>query len=274
MENNKCCICGPVKNCAPFLEKVLENIEKIGSIFEDYRIILFYDVSSDNSLDILKKFQLKNNRLEFFVNRKPLSRFRTHNIAFARNYCLKQVKEKYSDYSYFIMMDMDNVNCKTVYTEILSKYLDEKKEDWDALSFQTSPKYYDIWGLSIFPYCFSYNHFKNNQQHYSIIQNYVEKKLGNLAPGNLLPCLSAFNGFSIYKTSIFKECIYDGRIRLDLVPKKWIQAHSFVTNSPLIYKKYPTVDGYYEDCEHRAFHFQSIIQKNAKIRIAPDVLFR
>ena len=26
----KCCICGPVRNCEPFLDKVFENIEKIG----------------------------------------------------------------------------------------------------------------------------------------------------------------------------------------------------------------------------------------------------
>ena len=28
----KCCICGPVKNCGPFLDKVLSNIEKIGAL--------------------------------------------------------------------------------------------------------------------------------------------------------------------------------------------------------------------------------------------------
>jgi len=273
MENKKCCICGPVKNVGIYLEKVLQNIEKIGSIFEDYKIILFYDESIDNTLQILKKYQLKNNRLEFFVNKKPSSSFRTHNIAFARNYCLKQIKEKYSDYSYFIMMDMDNVNCKTVHAEILKKYLNEKKDDWDALSFQTSPHYYDIWGLSIYPFCFSYNHFKNNQQFYSIIQKYVDKKLLNLKPGTLLPCLSAFNGFSLYKTSIFKDCEYDGKIRFDLVPKKFLLAHSIAAKSPIIYKKYQTVNGFYEDCEHRAFHFQSLLKKNAKIRISPEVLF-
>jgi hypothetical protein len=28
-----------------------------------------------------------------------------------------------------------------------------------------------------------------------------------------------------------------------------------------------------EDCEHRHFHFQAVIQKNAKIRISPECLF-
>ena len=50
-----CCICGPVKNCAPYLKKVFENIEKIGSIFDDYKIVIYYDKSSDNSLELLKE---------------------------------------------------------------------------------------------------------------------------------------------------------------------------------------------------------------------------
>ena len=50
----KCCICGPVRNCGPFLDKVFENIEKIGEIFEDYEILIYYDVSNDNTLDKLK----------------------------------------------------------------------------------------------------------------------------------------------------------------------------------------------------------------------------
>jgi hypothetical protein len=55
-----CCICGPVKNCAPYLDKVIENMEKIGSLFDDYIILLYYDKSTDNTLDKLKEYQKKN----------------------------------------------------------------------------------------------------------------------------------------------------------------------------------------------------------------------
>ena len=64
----KCCICGPVKNCAPYLNKIFENIEKMGSLFEDYVIIMYYDRSIDGTLNILKKYQLKNPKLTIFVN--------------------------------------------------------------------------------------------------------------------------------------------------------------------------------------------------------------
>jgi glycosyltransferase involved in cell wall biosynthesis len=159
-----CCICGPVKNCAPYLDRVFENIEQIGTLFNDYKIIIYYDKSDDNTLEILKQYQNKNNRLYFYVNKTPTSFFRTHNIAIARNYCLKYVRENANYFPFFIMMDFDDVNCKSINIEPLKKCL--LREDWDGLSFNTSPKYYDIWGLSIYPYCFSYNHFENNVQNY------------------------------------------------------------------------------------------------------------
>jgi hypothetical protein len=60
-----CCICGPVKNCAQYLEKIFENIEKIGSLFDEYAIIIYYDISKDNTLQILKNYQSKNMLVEY-----------------------------------------------------------------------------------------------------------------------------------------------------------------------------------------------------------------
>jgi len=266
-----CCICGPVKNCGPYLNKILENMAKLGSLFDDYTIIIYYDKSNDNTLQILKEYQTKNPKMRFFINKNIMSPFRTHNIAIARNFCLKFIRENQKQFPFFIMMDCDDVNCKEVNIETLRKYL--KREDWDGLSFNTTPKYYDIWGLSIYPYCFSYNHFNNNYKQHNIIKEYVTALLNKLPPGGLLPCISSFNGFSIYRTNKFLNTYYDGRIRKDLIPPKNMQAHMAITRSNLVYKKYPTVDGRYEDCEHRAFHIQANQNSGAKIMISPEVLF-
>ena len=273
-----CCICGPVKNCGPYLEKVLENMKKIGSIFDDYQIIIYYDKSSDNTLDILKKYQETNSKMIFHVNQKPVSPFRTHNIAIARNFCLNFVRENREKYPFFIMMDCDDVNYKEVNTDILKKYL--HSNNWDGLSFNTTPKYYDIWGLSIRPFCFSYNHFNNNDKYYYIIQNYVHELLKKASSQNaLLPCISSFNGFSIYRTNKFLNTYYDGRVRLDIIPKANLEAHKNVTKSRLVYKQYfkpdgtINVDGRYEDCEHRAFHIQARQNSGARIMISPEILF-
>ena len=273
-----CCICGTVKNCGPYLNKVLNNMEKIGSIFENYQIIIYYDHSTDNTLEIIKNFQKNNDKLLLYVNQKLISPFRTHNLAIARNFCLEYVKNNKDKFPFFIMMDCDDVNCKEVNIDILKKYL--YTNTWDGLSFNSSPKYYDIWGLSIYPFCFSYNHFEQNVKFYNIIQNYMDNLLKKVKSENrLLECISSFNGFSLYRTSKFLNTYYDGRVRLDLIPNENLQAHKKAAKSNLVFKQYfkpdgkINVDGLFEDCEHRAFHIQARQNSGARIMISPEVLF-
>jgi len=71
----------------------------------------------------------------------------------------------------------------------------------------------------------------------------------------------------------FLNTYYDGRIRLDLIPDVNLSAHKTVTKSKLVYKRYVTVDGRYEDCEHRAFHIQAKQNSSARIMISPEILF-
>ena len=266
-----CCICGPVKNCAKYLKKVFENIETIGKIFDDYKVVLFYDKSNDNTLDILKEYQERNDKVLLYVNKEPISKYRTHNIAYARNFCLNYIKQNHDMFPFFIMMDMDDPNSKNIHINILKKYL--QRHDWDALSFNTAPKYYDIWGLSIYPYCFSYNHFDNNVAYYDVMQNYVMDKLKNLKKGQLLQCISAFNGFAIYRTEKFMKTYYDGNVRLSLFPKHFIEAHANAQKSIIKFIDYGNVNGLHEDCEHRVFHLLATKNSGARIMISPEILF-
>lgn len=267
-----CCFCGPVRNCGKYIEKVLENIELLAELFDDYEIVIFYDESNDNSLHKLRQYKLNHPKLILLTNKQPILHYRTHRIAHARNYCLNYVKAQAEKYKYFVMMDFDDPNAKTVKPKVLQKYL--SRDDWDGLSFNTVPNYYDIWALSLFPYCFSYNHFRyTNTNNYKIIQHYVMGRLGSLKSGELLPCISAFNGFSIYRTNKFLKTCYDGKVRTDLLPKLYVQYHASIANSPLYYPDLGHVKAYAEDCEHRAFHVQAINNSNSKIMISPEILF-
>jgi glycosyltransferase involved in cell wall biosynthesis len=272
----KCCFCGTVRNCAPYLEKNFQNIEILSELFEDYEIIIVYDKSDDNSLEILKKYQEKNNKLKLYVIPNFISPFRTHRLAHARNICFNYVQE--NNFPLFIMMDLDEVNAKEINPQILKKYLTGRNYNlWDSLSFNTSPNYYDIWALSIFPFCFSYIHFTNNSQHnYHTVQNYIEKLLKYKKTKNeLLQCISAFNGFAIYKTLAFQNCKYNGKLNLNLlkIPPKYIINHKKASGGKFIINDYGNVNGKYEDCEHRLFHISAIKQNNAKIMISPDILY-
>jgi len=266
----KCCICGAVRNVEKYLDKIFRNMEKIGSLFTEYTIILCYDQSRDNTLGKIKDYQNKNPRLNLIINPELISKYRTHRLAFARNKCLDMIRTNYNDYEMFIMMDCDEVCSGHLNLNILRKNL--YKNNWDALSFN-KVHYYDIWALSIKPFIFSYLHFQPDA--YTKMLNYINTILRFTPKNKLITCASAFNGFSIYRTTKFLNCEYDGTIRLDLIPKYCLKKNIAICRSKIVYK--PSVINRvfpkFEDCEHRSFHMQAINKNKSRIRISPEILF-
>ena len=260
MIHGKCCICGTVKNCGSYLEKVFKNIETIGAQFDDYKIIIAYDNSIDNSLQILQEFKKKHtNNFILHVNNEILSEYRVYNIAKARNTCLDIIRSQFPDYEYFIMIDCDDVCASPIKLEYLLYYL-TVNTDWDALTFNKKP-YYDLWALSKYPYSFSCMHFKNWNQWGEFIEKIMEKA----PPKTLIPCLSAFNGFAIYRTNKFINGFYDCKPRPDLLPPHLLKANEKICGPVFLKGKAGLID-----CEHRSFHLMSL---GSRIRIAPEIIF-
>jgi hypothetical protein len=266
-----CCICGTVKNCANYLDDVFYNIRKITDSFLDYHIIIYYDESTDATLAQLLKYK-KLFKMHIHINKTYKSSYRTHRLAFGRNYCLKMINRYFSHYKYFIMMDFDNVCSNKINISVLHKYI-MNNENWDAISFNKN-QYYDLWALSIRPYIFSYAHFNNSDKVLRNMSLYIKDKLASLKENELLPCFSAFNGFCLYKTQTFKDCVYDGRIRLDLIPLKYLEETVYKNSSEIVFKDKDWLCSKNEDCEHRSFHFEAIIKKKAKIFISPEILIK
>jgi hypothetical protein len=263
MINSNCCICGTVKNCSQYLEKVLQNIETIGNIFKNYKIIIAYDESSDDSLQILQNYQnIHTDNFILYIGTEPLTPYRVQNIARARNKCLQIIKTNFAHFEYFIMIDCDEVCSKPINSENLLYYL-INNDDWDALTFNKNP-YYDLWAFSKYPYSFGCFHFKD----WKAWGRYIEKIINETPPKTLIPCLSAFNGFGIYKTNKFINCYYDSKPRLDLLPDHLIQENIRASGPILLKGKAAIID-----CEHRSFHLMAIHNNNARIRIAPEILF-
>ena len=258
-----CCICGTVRNCAKYLDKIFKNMELIGGLFENYVIIIYYDESNDNTLQKLNEYQAKNNRLVIHVNNEPMSEFRTHRIAKGRNFILDVIRINYNNYPYFIMMDCDDRCAKDIKINLLKYYL--SRNDWDSLSFNHPCGYYDTWALSIRPFVASCHHFKHN--HVLNGQRYINYLIANTPKYNLISCLSAFNGLAIYRTVKFLNCHYDGTFRLDYIPKKLL-LENFQASGQIKLRNNN------EDCEHRHFHFEAVFKNGAKNRISPLCLFR
>ena len=264
----KCVICGTVKKCGKHLNAVFKNIERLGTLFDEYAIVVYCDKSDDNSYHLLNQYRQRNPRLMFYYNLKPVSRFRTHRLAHARNECIKIVYSQFKDYPYFIMMDFDDVCSQSVKLNALRKHLHE--DTWDALSFNKEP-YYDIWALSIHPYAFSFQHLENKDNLLIVMRKYISDILKS--SNDLVECMSAFNGFAIYRTSKFLNCHYDGTLRLDLLSAEYMSLALDKIKNRFKFQPPGTERSQVEDCEHRSFHLMAINKNEARIRIAPEILF-
>ena len=76
-----CLICGCVKNCEQYLDKVFNNIEKIQKLFIKSKIIISFDISNDFTLKKIYlimneiNYSLHNNKIKFLQNKLPSKSF-------------------------------------------------------------------------------------------------------------------------------------------------------------------------------------------------------
>ena len=267
----KCVISGCIKNGSRFIKPVFANIKQIMAIFEETKIIVSYDESQDNTMEELLKQQQELSNMIILTNPNPQTRIRTLNIAIARNRILDYIQENYQHYDYFIMMDLDNVCSPKINVEVLKQNL--LRTDWDGLSFNND-SYYDTWALSIDFLIYSCWHWTT--KNYTSVEveekmrEYVINKINNTKITDLVECMSAFNGFAIYKINKFINCRYKCVIDVSYFNIDLLKTASQYLNAmPLkIAKHYNNFD-----CEHRLFHFDAIKNNNAKIRISPMKLF-
>ena len=94
-QKRTCCICGPVRNCGIYLDKVFQNIGQIASLFNDYKIVIVYDQSDDDTLAKLVKYKKQyGNKMILHVNQNLISQYRTHRLAYARNICVNHIRQE------------------------------------------------------------------------------------------------------------------------------------------------------------------------------------
>jgi len=275
---NSVYICGCVKNCGEYLDKVFANIDKIIPLFSDYKILLAHDSSVDNTLEILK---LKQKKYNMTIINVPENNYihdytmRSKSISNARNEIINYIySENNPEFKYFIMIDMDDVCSGNMDIDVLKKYVHDDG-GWDSLSFNRKD-YFDIWALSIEPYYLSCWHFPGDFAIVNKMKQYIIDKLSKLRPTELLECISAFNGFAIYKKDKFKGCQYDWQVHgnFDLVSKEDVDKNEKALGSKFtIDKSYHQIINPVTDCEHRYFHTSAIEKNDARIRISPLHLF-
>ena len=274
-----CYICGCVKNCDKYLNKIFSNINRINSLFENTKILISYDISTDKSYETLKKYQEKNNNVIILENKNKLSNLRTENISNARNLILNYIKNDDNKFEYFIMMDFDDVCSNNIKINILKEIFKEK-EKWDCVSFNR-PGYYDIWALAYGKFIISWQHIFQNRGNAVLYLRDVKKNISaRLEKTKYLEVDSAFNGFAIYKTNKFlhEQIYYDHKFKKnmsfytdeELQPNiNYINQNKFNEKVSVKNLKYNSVG----DCEHKYFHKISKIINNCKIVIYNKSIF-
>lgn len=274
-------ICGCVRDCEKHIPAVFENIKKVAEQFDDYHIIIAFDNSKDQTLRALCDIKkMLPDKMNILINKSPLSHIRTQNIAHARNMLLNYIRdrEKSSDnpFDYFIMIDMDDVCAGNMDIAVLEKYLDaeriSKPFPWDCLTFNR-PGYYDAWALSIEPFVFSCWNFAKGYDVVIKMRKFIEEKLNEVAkvdPEGLLPVMSAFNGFAIYRTEKFLNSRYEweNKKNLEIIPMELVQNTAYAAEQPMYLSRLND-----EDCEHRYFHIRATQLNGARICISPLNLF-
>jgi len=267
-----CVICLCARDVEPFLDHIFLNLQKLETLFDKTQIVFFYDKSKDKTLDILYSYKRDKGNIHIIENNEPLLEFRTHRIACARNKLLDYMDTYFNNYEYLIMMDCDDVCSTPIQLDILSKYL--YRSDWDSLSFNRKG-YYDIWALQYDPFywdCWGYG--KESNKIVDLMRNDIIQELDKLQEGELFSCISAFNGFAIYRKEKFNNVKFNGVRKNNISIKQKNKLLDYFKDNEINTKLYNmTPENTPETCEHIDFHTDAIKKNNARIRISKDYLF-
>jgi len=271
MDCNVCC-CLTVRNCGRFLPLIFENLELLSKEFSGFHVVFVYDNCCDNSESLLNSYKESSAHPVYVIhNIGNNSSLRTERIASSRNKCLDIVYNTIQNIDYHFMIDADDRNIKKWNVQIIKDCF--QNDTWESISFNRE-KYYDIWGLmydNIKQHCWGY---KPSQPIVTYMENDITKKLNKMQNDELFECFSAFNGFAIYRTPVFKDILYDGNyfhIKTLISDDERRETVLFL-QTKLNIGDLCINEEYSECCEHLYYHISAIQQKNARIRISKHCL--
>ena len=267
-----------VRNCGKYLKIIFNNIDRLGKCFRMFKCIFVYDNCSDNSVELLEEYKKKSSYNVTLINNIGNdSPHRTVRIANGRNRFI-QALNRIENVDFHIVIDPDDVNIFPWNLDVILQYLN--RSDWDCLTFNRY-HYYDIWALLYGKYrhhCWGFGDMSLDAV--NTMRKDIEQKLSELKNNELLDCFSAFNGFGIYRTAMFRDCVYDGHYQkikqyitdeeraetLESLKRQMISDGIDSTNLKID-------EGFIEIADHVYYHLSAIQNKGAKIRISKDMYY-
>lgn len=233
---HKVVICGVCKDVADRVPYSIRIMEKIGALFDDYRVVVYENNSVDKTPEILRKWGEANPKVlaisehleqkeqeQLFVNRLENNEFfHPEAIARARNIVLDHaMSDEYRDFTYLIWMDMD-FKLEPDYEAFEEVFSSDGQ--WDAVfayGVDPRPVYWD-W------YAFRDQRCPLGSELLGHEWWYWPKQLELTKESDWYPVYSAFGGCGIYKKSSIEGCRYSALVNPDLAQF----AHNIILHSP------------------------------------------
>lgn len=218
ISDSKILIVGLVRNCESQIEKEF-NI--ISSAFSDAKTLSWLVVESDSedaTVEVLEKLKSKKN-FDFISLGKlsPTYPKRTERIAICRNRYLEEIRvnEKYINYDFIVVADLDGVNSELTQSAVKSCWKIDTK--WDACFANQSTAYYDIYALRHKVWCptdcFETRDFlmKHGISKFKARQSTILSRMIKIKKDEKpIEVESAFGGLGVYKRNTLISADYKG----------------------------------------------------------------
>jgi glycosyltransferase involved in cell wall biosynthesis len=267
MNFGKAVIVGCVKNSANFLPSVIQNLEKIASLYKEIAFIFIENDSVDKTKQLIKTWGRNYPKFKLFSldGLDAYEKNRTMRLEIARNAYISAIQQDHALHSFdhVIVMDMDDRGAYPLEREGLLKALSflNQQQSHAAVFANQSVKYYDLWALrhpQLCPFDFWHEVLKKalelgtDQEAFDAVYASVPKRI----PTDALPIQvdSAFGGLGVYKMNFIlgNKARYTGH------------EYKYFINDEIIFSKLQT-------CEHVSFH-QGISAQNGLMYILPYLI--
>lgn len=311
VQHEKVLICGIGQNIEKALFSTISNIESLGSLFGDYRVIVYENNSDDGTVDVLNAWAAYNSHvicLSEYLSPQEQPSTRTEKIARARNRVLAVARrDEYADFKYLIMADLDLPSVWPI--EEIVKTIESPKE-WDCVCVN---------GIGLLcpeghgPHCVTANGwvphtkqvhcdryaFRNKDFPFGPellgdsrwAEDLTNRVVYDLHCEEWQPVYSAFGGLAIYKTETILKFAYSG-VATDDVRKyyekiaglvspanpqlsDYLEMHNEWPKTPIQFvEKYREANSqsYVPICEHMALHASMAVEGYDKIFVNPKMV--
>lgn len=249
------------RDVSTMFDNAVKKTEQLGKQFDDYRIVIFENDSSDDSRVKIKKWARENKKVillrccdegscscELKVRQLKvhgaLNNKRIKKMAKFRNRCLDYIKKNFRHYDYMIVYDFDTrggIFMDGFYSSF------EDPSQWDimcAMGLTYAPIFFGKVDIVYDTIAFiPKDHEKSKNKTLQLIQNFLQQQKilkNNTIGDNNVAVTSAFNGLAIYKIKdiIHPDVHYNCRTpceHLDLHKSmKKIQKHRVFINPSMI----------------------------------------